>query len=156
MYEEGLAEAEKASQLEHEFAISLLIRGWIYLDQGKVQDGMDQLEKAAEINPAWKYIGYGPALLENGYIQKGKAILEELEMAPLNGYRALCLAVMYADLKDYDKSFEYLNYEQKHAWFPWIRVMFLPEEMRTDPRYLKLIRDMNLPDPAPLDYNPEL
>ena len=156
LYEEGLAEAEKASQLEHEFAISLLIRGWIYLDQGKVQDGMDQLEKAAEINPAWKYIGYGPALLENGYIQKGKAILEELEMAPLNGYRALCLAVMYANLKDYDKSFEYLNYEQKHAWFPWIRVMFLPEEMRTDPRYLKLIRDMNLPDPAPLDYNPEL
>jgi hypothetical protein len=33
--------------------------------------------------------------------------------------------------------------------------MFTTEEFRKDPRFLKLIRDMNLPDPAPLNYTPD-
>ena len=154
LYEEGLAEAEKSSQMENEFALSMFIRGRILVDQGKVEEGLENLKKAAEINPSLKYVGYGPALIETGNIEEGKAVLKELESKPLNGYRALCLAVMYADLKDYDNSFKYLNYENKHGWYPWIRVMFVPDDMREDPRFLKLIRDMNLPDPAPLVYKP--
>jgi hypothetical protein len=33
--------------------------------------------------------------------------------------------------------------------------MFSTEKIRKDPRFLKMIRDMNLPDPAPLVYYPE-
>jgi hypothetical protein len=72
---------------------------------------------------------------------------------PINGYNALLIGVMYADLGEFDKAFEAWSYKNKPAWFPWLRVMFVPDEMKEDPRYLKLIRDMNLPDPAPLEYD---
>lgn len=154
LYEEGLIEAEKAAQMQNDFALSMFIKGRIYLDQGRIDEGLDILKKASDVALPWKYVGYGPGLLQAGHIEEGRAVLDELESLPLNGYRALCLGIMYAQLGDYDKTFEYFGYEQKHGWFPWIRVMFLPDELQKDPRFLKLIRDMNLPDPAPLDYDP--
>jgi len=154
LYEEGLAEVEKVSEMERGYALSMMIKGRIFIDQGKVEEGLEILRQASEINSGWKYISYGPALIKTGYIAKGKAILEELEELPINGYRSLCMAIMYARLGDFDKAFEHLSYENKHGWFPWIRVIFVPDEIRKDPRFLKIIRDMNLPDPAPLVYDP--
>ena len=155
LYEEGLVEVEKASQMEDDYALSMFIKGRIFIDQGKVEEGLEILRQAGEINPAWKYAGYGPALIQTGYIEEGRAILEELENKPVTGFRALQMGIMYAKLGDFDKAFEWFGYEKKHAWYPWLRVMFLPDNIRKDPRYLKIIRDMNLPDPAPLVYYPE-
>lgn len=156
LYEEGLAETEKASEMENDYALSMLIKGRIFLDQGKVEEGLESLRQASEINPDWKYVGYGPALIQTGHIQEGRAIIKELEAMPVNGYNSFCLAVMYNKLEDFDKVFELLNYEHKIGWYPWIRVMFLNDEIRNDPRFLKIIREMNLPDPSPLVYYPEL
>jgi TolB-like protein len=152
LYEEGLAEAEKASQMEDDYALSMFIKGNIFIDQGKTEEGLETLKNAYEIYPGW-IIGYGPALIEAGQIKEGRVLINELESLPLNGYRALVLASMYDKLGDFDKAFDYLNYKQKHGWYPWIRVMFLSDEIRKDPRFLKIIRDMNLPDPAPLVYD---
>ena len=156
MYEEGIYQTEKASLMEDDlnYALGMFIRGRIFIDQGKVEEGLELLRQSAEINPGWKYAGYGPALIENGYLNEGKAVLKELEEMPKNGFSSLFIGVHYAYLGDFDKAFDAWNYENKHAWFPWIRVMFVPDEMREDPRFLKLIRDMNLPDPAPLMYDP--
>jgi tetratricopeptide (TPR) repeat protein len=141
--------------MEDDYALGMLIKGRTYISQGKVEEGLEILKKASEIDRGWKYIGYGPALIEAGKIKEGIAVLNELESLPLNGFRALLLAVMYVELGDYDRALEYLNYEQKHGWFPWIRIFFADDEFGKDPRYLKIIRDMNLPDPAPLVYEPE-
>ena len=154
LYDEGLAETEKAAQMENDYALSMLVKGRILMDQGKVEEGLDILKNASLINPGFKYVGYGPALINCGKVEEGRAIVNELESLPLNGFRALFLASMYAELGEFDKAFEYLNYEQKHGWYPWIRVIFFSDEFRKDPRFLKLIRDMNLPDPAPLVYHP--
>ena len=155
LYDEGLAELEKASQMEGNYSLSMLIKGKIFIDQGKVEEGLEILRQAAEINAGWKFFGYGPALIRTGHIEAGKAVLKELESMPLTGFRALCLAIMYNELDDFDKAFEYLNYDNKHGWYPWLRVMFLKDEMKKDPRFLEIIRDMNLPDPSPLVYYPE-
>ena len=154
LYEEGLVEAEKASQMQDNYALSMMIKGSIFIHQGKVEEGLEILRQASEINPGWKYVGYGPALIQTGHIEEGRAIIEELEAMPVNGYNAYCLAKMYYELEDYDKVIEWLNYEHKIGWYPWIRVGY--HKMRKDPRFLKLIRDMNLPDPSPLVYYPEL
>jgi len=154
LYEEGLAEAEKASQMENDYALGMVIKGEIFINQGKVEEGLEILRQASEINPGWKYNNYGPALIRTGHIEEGRAILEELKAIPVNGYNAYCLAKMYYELEDYDKVIEWLNYEHKIGWYPWIRVGY--PKMRKDPRFLKMIRDMNLPDPAPLVYYPEL
>jgi adenylate cyclase len=156
MYEEGINQTEKASLMEDDlnYALGMMIKGRILIDQGEVEEGLELLRQSSEINPGWKYVGYGPALLENGFINEGKAILKELEEMPKSGFSSLFIGVHYAYLGDFEKSFDAWNYENKHAWFPWLRVMFLPDEIKKDPKFLKLIRDMDLPDPAPLIYHP--
>ena len=155
MYEEGIGQIDKASLMEDDYALGMFIRGRIFIDQGKVKEGLELLKRCAEINPFWKYPGYGQALFETGYIEEGKAILNELEQLPPNDFFDLFIGIYYAYLGDYDKSFEVWNLDNKHPWFPGIRVMFVSEEIRKDPRFIQLIRDMNLPDPAPLIYNNE-
>ncbi|MBT8220341.1 MAG: hypothetical protein KJP00_10970, partial [Bacteroidia bacterium] len=155
-YDKALAEVEKSSQMVEYDAIGNLVKGWIYIDQGKVEEGIAALRKAAEINIGFKYIGLAPVLARVGNTDEAKAIAQELEAAPPTGFGALCLGSIYAHLKDNDKALQCLQFEQKHGWYPWIRVLFMPEAFKNDERFLKLIRDMNLPDPAPLDYDPEL
>ena len=154
MYEEGLIEVDKVANMEDNYALGIYINGLIFMDQGKVEEGLELLRQSSEILPAWKYLGYGHALIKNGYIKEGKAVLKELEALPINAYRAQCMGNLYASLGDYDKAFEAWNYKDKHAWYPWLRVAPLPLDIKADPRFLKMIRDMNLPDPTPLIYNP--
>ena len=71
---------------------------------------------------------------------------------PPNDFYDLFIGIYYAYLGDYDKSFASWNIENEMAWFAWLRVMWLPDEMRKDPRFIQLMRDMNLPDPAPLVF----
>jgi len=154
MYEEGLIEVGKVANMEDDYALGIYINGLIFINQGKAEEGLELLRQSSEIVPAWKYLGYGISLIKNGYIKEGRAVLDELEAMPINAYRAQCIGNMYACLGDYDKAFEAWNYKDKHAWYPWLRVAPLPNDIKADPRFLKMIRDMNLPDPAPLIYNP--
>ena len=154
MYEEGLKEVDRVNYMDDKFALGLFIRGQIFIDQGKVKEGLELLKQCAEIDEFWKYPGYGLALLQNGYIEEGKAILKEMEEIPPNDFIDLFIGVYYAYLGDYDKSFEMWNIENEAAWFVGLRIMFVPDEIRKDPRFIQLMRDMNLPDPAPLEYDP--
>ncbi|MGB5323619.1 tetratricopeptide repeat protein [Lutimonas sp.] len=155
MYEEGLREVERVNYMDDKFALGLFIRGRIFIDQGKVEEGLELLRQSAEIDQFWKYPGYGLALLQTGHIEEGKAILREMEQIPPNDFIDLFIGVYYAYLGDYDKSFEMWNIENETAWFVGLRIMFVPDEIRKDPRFIQLMRDMNLPDPAPLVYHPE-
>jgi TolB-like protein len=158
-YEEGIIEAEKASLMgergDFDYAVGMFIRGRILVDQGKVEEGLELLKQCAEINPFWKYPGYGGSLMELGFFEEGKVILNELEQMPPNDYFDLFIGTYYVYLGDYDKTFEHWKFDNTAAWFPWIRVMFVPDELKKDPRFIQLMRDMDLPDPAPLEYDPE-
>ena len=154
LYEAGLAEAEKAAQTQGDYALSMFIKGRILLDQGKIEDALEALRKASKVNWGWKFLGYGPALIQTGHLEEGNEIIRELEAMEPSAFTALCLSYMYIKLKEYDKAFEWLPRAQKHAFYPWIRVMVKDEEILRDPRFLELMREMNLPDPAPLVFDP--
>ena len=157
LYEEGIRQTEKASLMEDDahYALGMFVRGRIFIDQGKVEEGLELLRLSSEINIGWKYAGYGTALIENGFIEEGKSILSEMEQMPETGFSTLFIGVYYAHLGDFDKAFEAWDYENKAAWFPWLRVMWVPDDIRKDPRFLEIMRDLDLPDPGPLVYHPE-
>ena len=154
-YEKGIVEAERAIEMQDNYALGILIKGRILVDQEKHEEGLKLLKQASTIMPLWKYWAYGPELIRTGHIQEGKAIIQELEGMEPTDFGALCLGIMYTELGDFDKAFEWFKYKYKPAWYPWIRIYMPQEKFQRYPRFLQLIRDMNLPDPAPLKYDPE-
>ena len=99
LYEEGLAEVDKVSEMQDDFALGMLIKGRIYMDQGQTDDAFEIFRQASEINPGCKYLGYGPALIRAGHIEEGKAIIKELENMPRAPFFSLCLGIMYIILE---------------------------------------------------------
>ncbi|MCK5442141.1 MAG: hypothetical protein KAJ23_09635, partial [Maribacter sp.] len=75
LYEEGLAEVEKATQTQADYALSMHVKGKILMDQGKTEEGLEAWSQAVKVNSGWKYLGYGPALIKSGHIEEGKAII---------------------------------------------------------------------------------
>jgi len=155
-YEKGIAEADRAIAMQDDYALGMLIKGRILVDQGNHEDGLEMLKQASNINPGWKYVGYAPALIRTGHIQEGKAIIQELESMEPTAFSAYCLGYLYTELGNLDKAIEWYRYKNKLGWYPWIRVTVKNKKLLKDPRFLELIREMNLPDPAPLVYDPEL
>jgi len=153
LYEDGLAEVKKIELLRPNGGLVLMVKGRILMDMGYEEEGLEALKKAAENDFGWKCWGYGPALIQAGRIDEGKAIIDELENMPMSPFNALCLGMMYLELGDSKKAIESFRYKDKHAWYPWIRVLKTNDEFQHDPRFLELIREMKLPDPAPLVYN---
>ena len=154
LYEEGLAEIEKVLQMQDDLALGLLVKGNILMSMGRTEEGLETLKRASDIFPGWKYNGYGRALIKSGHIAEGKAIIDELENKPITPYRALCLGYNYMILGDFTKAIEWYSHKEKHGWYPWIRVYvyMANKDFARDPRFLELIREMSLPDPAPLIY----
>lgn len=155
-YEKGIVEADRAIQMQDNYALGLMVKGGILIDQGKHEEGLELIKQASTIMPGWKYWAYGRALIQTGHIQEGKAIIQELESMEPTAFWALCLGLMYSELGDFDKALEWFKFKDKHFWYPWIRVLVNNKELLRDPRFLELIREMNLPDPAPLVYDPNI
>lgn len=153
-YEVGLEEVEKVEYMQDDYALGLLIKGNLLVSQGHEEQGIEILQQAIKINPSWKYFGYGQTLIQSGKIEEGKAIIREVEAMPINSFSALGLALMYVELGDFDNAIKWFNHDRKHAFYPWIRILVLDEQLRQDPRFLELIKELNLPDPSPLVYDP--
>ncbi|MCK5442902.1 MAG: hypothetical protein KAJ23_13515 [Maribacter sp.] len=154
LYEEGLAEIKKVEQMSKNNALVMFIKGRLLFDQGNTKQGLEILKQASQIVPIRKFLGYGIAVIQSGNIEEGMVLIKELEAMPITPYNAWGLARLYLEIGDLDNAFKWLNFEDKHAFYPWIRTLDLDKKIKQDPRFLKLIREMNLPDPAPLVYDP--
>ena len=155
LYEEGLAEVKKVEEMNDDNAWGLLVKGNLLVDMGRTEEGIEALKKASEITPGWRYYGYGSALIKTGKIDEANAIIDELENMPMTAFNALCLGFMYVELGNFTKAIESFRFKEKHGWYPWIRVyVYLAnKDFARDPRFLELLKEMNLPDPAPLVSN---
>lgn len=150
LYDEALAETEKAAQMVDGYSLSKFIEGMVYMDQGKTEKGLATLKESG-----WKYFGYAPALARAGRTAEARALIEELEVKPIDKWGAFCLASIYSNLGDNDKAFEYLAQAKKEAWYPWIRVEWISDNTKRDPRFLELMKELNLPPPGPLQFDAE-
>ena len=154
MYEEGLAEIEKVEQMRKNNALGMFIKGRILLSKGDIEQGLTSLKQGSQIMPFGKFYFYGLGVLQSGDREEGMAMIRELESMPVTPWNALCLAQMYLEIGDLDNALKWFGYEEKHAFYPWLRILVYAKGLQQDPRFLKLVREMNLPDPAPLIYDP--
>lgn len=152
-HEKALEEVDRAAQMFDDNALSLQIRAQILMDLGENEAALKAMKRAIEINAGWKYWAYGQILFGTGNYDAGMELIKEIEQMEETPFYSLCIARLYFLAKDYDSGFRWLEKAKGHAFYPWIRVLNADEQLQSDPRYLMLIDELGLPDPAPLEYS---
>jgi pentatricopeptide repeat protein len=143
-YDEAIAEAERAIDFAPASPLGYVALGRVYTDQGRHAEAIAAHTRAGELAPTWRWA------VVRGYVKAGRTddarrLLAELEAEPVTPWNASWRAVAHANLGNLDEAFRWLNYERPHAWLPWIRVLDWFGPLQDDPRFLTLLRRMNLP-----------
>jgi tetratricopeptide (TPR) repeat protein len=157
-YEKAIKEAERTIDMGYEVFGKLMLAE-IYLFMGRNEEGIEIHEELVANYPIQKYDWLGIAYIKSGRIEEGKKILKDLETkydTIPSSWGALKRAQMYTALGDYDNAFKWMAFEPHHHFAPWIRIFVNDTLFIQDPRFKALMRRMNLPDPAPLQYDPDL
>jgi DNA-binding winged helix-turn-helix (wHTH) protein len=153
-YDETIAEARRLLDINPAFPDVHLGIVWIYLLQGKEQPAFEAFLAGL------KGLGVTAPLLEQARqtFQQGgmPAILRQwvelLERnAALGERNQFDLIILHSLLGDRDRCFELLENlrQQEHPLLFWLPVMPVFDNLRTDPRYARLLVQLGFPQPFP-------
>jgi tetratricopeptide (TPR) repeat protein len=143
-YDEAQTELRKALDLNPQAAFVHETLGKVLLAKGKLQQALAETEK--ETNDWGKLTGEALVYHALGREQDGNAALADL-MSKHATDSAYQIAQVYAFRGDSDKSFEWLqrSYTQRDPGLGGIKTDPLLKNLRRDPRYAQLLRQMRLP-----------
>jgi len=96
----------------------------------------------------WNYAGLGYLYASSGRRQDALQVIADLKAKAKQRYvSSYAVATVYAGLGDRDKAFESLEkaYDERSSALTWLKVEPMLDSVRSDPRYVDLIRRMGLP-----------
>ncbi|MBR9990034.1 MAG: protein kinase [Gemmatimonadetes bacterium] len=138
----ALSEARRLLADYPENGALLYVLGTSAAQVGEYDEAIAAHERAVAVNPGWRgALGRTYALA--GRTADARRIAAELEAEP-SAWNALGLADLHTALGNYDEAFRWLDYEPAHGWLPWSRVNPALEPLRDDPRFMALLRRMDL------------
>ena len=145
----AIEQGQKATELDPKFADAHYVLGFAYLKRGRSDDAAAEFQKAVELSGrAGTYLGnLGYCYAMTGKRTEALAILKELEEKYSKGESSgQFLAGVYAGLGDKDQAFAWLekDYQQRSGQLPTIAWRLHFESLRSDPRYVDLMRRMGL------------
>jgi len=145
-YDEAIAEAKKALELNPKFAPSYFVLRIAYSSKGMHREAIAAAQRYAEINPIIGTAMLGAAYALAGQREQALAIAAKLKRGrPITSHY---LAMFYAALGDSDAAMRELEaaYQAHITVLPWIRAHGGPfDPLRDDPRFQDLVRRMKLP-----------
>jgi len=146
-YNKAEASARRALELNPQKTYDHFILGEILVAQGRAQQALVELQH--EPATFWRLTGEALAYRALGRSHEADAALTEL-INDHQKYMAYQIAEIYADRGDADRAFQWLNraYEQCDAGMRNLKIDPLLQRIRNDPRYVELLRKMNLPTSA--------
>jgi len=144
-YEEAIEEAQKSLELEPDFPIGWLVLGRVYANKGMYEEAIAAHQKLVEVAPQMKH-ALGHTYVLAGRMDEARKILAEVEEEESNPWNALCLVRLYIDLGKTDEAFQWLAYEQPHAFLPWRIKRLSSGALANDPRFKDVLIKLNFPD----------
>lgn len=148
-YDEAIRELHAKLAVTPDDASALWFLGFSLIGEGKPEDAIPPLERAASLSHGSPgAIG----VLARAYGHAGRRsdalrLIEELKRRRQKGYVPTApFAQAYVGLADYDAAFAWFEraYEEKSNILQWIKVEPFPDVMRNDPRFADLIHRVGL------------
>jgi tetratricopeptide (TPR) repeat protein len=148
--DEAITEATRALQLDPNHPLAHMELAEAYVHNRMPQKAIEQLRPVLERgqeNPQIRgMLGYAYAIAGNR--AEAQTVLKELEaLAPDHFGLAYLIACIYAALDDKDQAFEWLGKARVAREFRliWIKVDPKMENLRKDPEFAKILKEMGLP-----------
>ena len=148
-FEEAAAEYRRTLNLDPNFTAGISALGLNYISLGQHQKAIFHLEHAVAISEREPSL---LACLTQGYAAAGQVVkarwhLQELlELFKQNYVSPFDLALVYIELKEFDKAFEWLAkaVEMRDSYVAYIKVYPDLDPLRADARFTGLLQKMNL------------
>ncbi len=148
-YEKAIEECNKALELDKYSTFAYRNLGLAYLQLGNIENAINALSKAVTFSSGGlafeSYLGLAYALA--GKYKEAVEVLENLRETAKNNYvPAYSFAMLYLGLKDFDKTFEYLEkaFAERSGFLPFLKVEPMVDALRTDPRFQDLLWRIDL------------
>ncbi len=151
-YQEAETAALRAVEFEPDYARGRSTLGWAYLKTGKAVDGVAQLEKAVALAPEnTLYLAQlGQAYAMTGRTEQAHEVLRRLEeMSKVRYVSPYHMAYVFTGLGESDRAMDLLEqaYEEHAGSVYGIKGSFLFSPLHSHPRFLALLRKLNLTPP---------
>jgi TolB-like protein/Tfp pilus assembly protein PilF len=145
-YDLALEYMQKASALDHKPDEGLFPLGVIYIEEGRYDEGIQELEKIGDQPHALGHMGN--AYARAGRIAEARALLPKLmDHIQKTGIGRYEIALVYAGLKDNNNAFDWLEkaYQARDKGLTYLKVDPCLDPLRSDPRFANLEKRVGLP-----------
>jgi tetratricopeptide (TPR) repeat protein len=148
-YEEAIEQFRKTLEISPNFPFAYLWQGGAYMGIGDYDKALASVLKSATLV---KDMTYSMGLLGMAYAfadQDTKALKVLARMEKLSKIRyvsPLHKAYIYMGLNNKDKAFEYMDAacDERDPWLFYIKILPMFDSLRSDPRYLELLKKLGL------------
>ena len=146
---EALTLAIQLAEVEPHFAMAHSVLGWAYLLSDKPEEGLAELALAVALAPGvTMYLAqHAEALAQVGRADQARQLLQQLEELATRRYVSpYHLAYVHTGLGDHDRAMDALEqaYQERAGGVYGIKGSFLFTPLRDHPRFITLLRKMNL------------
>jgi eukaryotic-like serine/threonine-protein kinase len=149
-YDQAIAEAQKALELDLTFPLAYAELGIAYVQQGRIDEAIARLGRALDLGQKHPSVlgtlGYAYAVA--GKRPEALKVVEELAaVAPGRFGLALLIARIFAALGVADQAFEWLKQacDERTPFVVWVKVDPTLDNLHSDPRFTQVLKDMGLP-----------
>jgi serine/threonine protein kinase len=149
-YDRALALSRRAVSLNPESQLSYVSLGRAYIQKQMYFEAIAALQRGRSLDPEFPQIlgelGYASAV--SGNKSAAQDLLEQLDHIAAHRYvDAYLIALIHLGLNERDRAFYYLEkaYAERSSSMPWLKVEPKFDLIRSDPRYLDLLRRVGLP-----------
>ncbi|HEX8145533.1 MAG TPA: protein kinase [Pyrinomonadaceae bacterium] len=148
-YDDAVKQIHKALEIDENFNVAYFKLGQVYERQGRYEEAIAQYHRAMQLSSnLWIMPGLGHALAMAGRTDEARQLLAEL--MKMSGERYVSpyfIAEIHRGLGEIDRTFEWLEkaYEDRSDWLVWLGVEPALDGLRSDPRFIDLMRRVGLP-----------
>jgi tetratricopeptide (TPR) repeat protein len=150
-YDSAVEQFERITKMAPNFPSPYFWLGCIYLEKKQGSKAIEEFQKAVDLSnrAPVALTGLGIGLARNGRTQEGNRVLEELLDRSKKQYvPEFWMACLFGALGRKDEAFAWFDkaYQERANGLPLIKVLPLVDNLRSDPRFAALRKQMNLQD----------
>jgi tetratricopeptide (TPR) repeat protein len=147
-YDKSEALIREIQSMDSAYVLCYSALGRIRFAQGKYDEAVSLYRKALALGDVGLGTeGFAAALARSGQTSKAREVLADLIRQSESGYQTqVGVAATYLALGEPDSSLYWLDkaYELRDGNLPWVRLMPMFDGLRSDARYVALMRKMGL------------